>query len=128
MSKVLNHIHQYERSRSNKSIYRCIHAQCSHYQRVDFLIGKESECPKCHETFIMTEKQLIKMKVKMPVCLGCSNAKGAADYRAAKKISEKMFERLNINQEVKELKQSLNINPLEDKIDKEEEKRKETRN
>ena len=91
MSKILNHVHSYERSIANKGIYRCIHPDCAHYQRVAYLIGKRAECSKCHDTFILTREQLVKMKVKLPVCLGCSNRKGSAEHRAAKRISEKMF-------------------------------------
>ncbi|MEK6878920.1 MAG: hypothetical protein AABY22_04895 [Nanoarchaeota archaeon] len=83
------HIHEYERSRYSKEIYRCVHPQCHHYTKRGYLVGKEALCSKCKNTFILTSHQLIKMNVKIPVCEYCSKSPKAAQLRAAREAAFK---------------------------------------
>ena len=72
MKAMINHeFHEYERSKSNKEIYRCIHPECTHYHRREFLIGKKAICPKCKKPFILDKVQL---RNKLPVCEFCSKS------------------------------------------------------
>ena len=68
------HVHSYIRNEYNKEVYRCNHPQCHSYNLRKNLINKESACPKCGDRFIMTRKQLVKMNVKIPVCVACSRS------------------------------------------------------
>jgi|GEM_PF-6236402 len=74
------HYHIYQRSISNKEVYRCIDPDCKHYQpKREFLVGKRARCVKCKELFIITQKQ-VKAGHQRPghkdlVCLTCSNSK-----------------------------------------------------
>jgi len=80
MSKIYkDHIHTYERSLSNKEVYRCISKNCTHYQRREFLRDKEALCNNCREPFILTWEQL---KNKRPVCLKCSKSNKAKQVRS----------------------------------------------
>lgn len=56
MSKV--HIHTYERSKSNREIYRCIDPGCRHYDRREMIVGKTILCAVCHEPTIALQLQL----------------------------------------------------------------------
>lgn len=64
-------LHIYERSKSNKNIYRCIHPLCPYYQKKEFILGKLAECPSCHRGFILDRIQL---RNKRPRCVKCSKS------------------------------------------------------
>ncbi len=82
------HLHIYERSIKNKSIYRCIDPHCSHYQRREYLFGKAAKCAKCLEEFILDKKQLLN---KTPVCLNCSKSKKAQEHQELKSTLEDLL-------------------------------------
>ena len=71
----LNHLHIYERSKYNKEIYRCVHPQCSHYDRRGMIVGKEIECFKCHEVTLARQEQLhvgqFQLGTKVLTCIKC---------------------------------------------------------
>ncbi len=77
MNKI-NHTHQYERSISNEEIYRCVHPRCTHYQRREFLIGKEALCNMCFKPFNMDSDQL---RNKKPRCLMCQDTAAGRSFR-----------------------------------------------
>lgn len=76
------HIHIYERPRWNKSIYRCIEPDCSHYIQKKLLLGKYGRCPECQNQFILDREKLLRAK---PKCDFCSNT---AKSRALKAVAE----------------------------------------
>jgi len=78
------HLHQYERSKSNEEIYRCVHPRCTHYQKKEFLIGKEAICNLCHKAFIMDNDQLRNKKPRCPMCQ--DTAKGRAFRKSMETI------------------------------------------
>ena len=72
------HIHELERSKSNKNIYRCTHPKCSYYQKREYLEGKECICFKCKQAFLLTWTQL---RNKKPVCIYCSKSPKAKELK-----------------------------------------------
>lgn len=99
-------IHTYERSKNNKEIYRCKYPRCSHYTNRQFLEGKEAECPKCKNSFILTWRHL---RNKLPVCEFCSKSPKSRELRRARDIA---FQALNDLPD--EIKQSLLDTTLEE--------------
>lgn len=71
-------VHQYERSKVNKEIYRCIHPQCTHYMNRAYLEGKLAICYGCKNPFKLTWQQL---RNKRPVCEFCSKSPKAKALR-----------------------------------------------
>lgn len=98
LEKTLHKFHIYERSVANKTIYRCTHPRCPHYTQRHLLVGKEAECPKCHNTFYLTWAQL---RNKTPVCDFCTKSPKAAALKAARDAA---FQTLNdLPDELKEI-------------------------
>lgn len=64
----LKHLHTFERVKIKKDVYRCIHPDCSHYTKKDYLRGKRAKCI-CGNDFIVTAKAL---RLKHPHCDACS--------------------------------------------------------
>ena len=86
-------LHVYERSNKTKTIYRCIDPYCSHYQALEYLIGKVAECPKCGTEFILTK---ILLKNKLPTCFLCSKSpKKMKDTTLGKDVMEEILKELN---------------------------------
>jgi hypothetical protein len=109
MSVTLSkHIHEYERSKANKDIYRCIHPRCTHYHNREFLVGKEALCPMCHNAFILDWKQL---KNKRPRCEFCRTSTKSQNLRNARKAAIAVLNELPI--EIKS--QILNLETNEQK-------------
>jgi len=55
-------------------VYVCIKQDCSHHVRIDLVDGKEAECNRCGEPFIM---KLVKLKhgdriIHRPHCVECT--------------------------------------------------------
>ena len=82
------HIHEYQRSRSNKLIYRCVHPDCTHYTQKEFLEGKRALCRKCKDPFILTADQLKNLN---PVCLNCSKSKKAERVQDMAEVLSGLF-------------------------------------
>jgi len=82
-------LHVYERSKDNKEIYRCIHPECTSYNRVALLLGKAAECFKCHDKFILTKKQL---KNFHPVCISCSKEKKSPTLGIGTELMQNIFD------------------------------------
>lgn len=74
MPKLPNHLHTLERSSTNLKVYRCIHPDCTFFQRVEFIVGKRALC-KCGIEYIVDRQQAIKQKNKSLVCANCSKSK-----------------------------------------------------
>ncbi len=87
-NRYKDHVHTYERSLSNKEVYRCIDADCPHYQKREFLIGKRALCPSCRNPFIL---EWVQLKYKRPVCLNCSKSKKAVQVRDIKSQIADLF-------------------------------------
>lgn len=108
MSAVEKHeIHIYERSASNIEIYRCIHPDCRHYDRREFLIGKRAICCKCFQPFIIPKNQL-KVGQRKPgrkqlVCFGCTKSPSANAFKEVIGTLEQIFK----EEEDKEIKEIL---------------------
>lgn len=66
-----NHIHVYERRRTNKEFYRCVHPACTHYSHRDLLENKTALCGICLSPFQLSWEQL---RNKIPRCENCSKA------------------------------------------------------
>ena len=87
IEKFAHTLHEYERSKSNKEIYRCVHPDCHHYKRREFLLGKRAQCFKCKSPFILTRLQL---KNFHPVCEYCTKSPRAKESLIAKELVEKL--------------------------------------
>lgn len=83
MINKAKHYHEYQRSKTNKDIYRCIHPECNHYTHRQFIEGKRSECHDCKKLFIVPKEQL---KNKFLRCELCNKSKKAEDTNIAKNI------------------------------------------
>ncbi|SRR6266498_2737814 len=97
------HLHEYQRSVSSIEIYRCMHPDCNHYTRREFIVGKRALCHKCKQPFIMTQKQLkAGQKVRgilHPTCIFCSKSKKAKTLTNIEEILEKeVFSSSNIEE------------------------------
>jgi len=101
LEKFIHFTHEYERSKSNKEIYRCLHPKCTHYKKREFLIGKEAICHKCKNTFILT---LIQLKNKIPVCDYCTKSPKAQELKRARTLVEGDLNLSILNQAKEELK------------------------
>lgn len=85
LEKFFHPIHEYERSKTNKNIYRCLHPDCNHHRHKEFLLGKRATCHKCKSPFILSKTQLAN---KWPVCGGCTRSPKAKEFNAAKELAE----------------------------------------
>ena len=97
MSAIEKHVHEYERSQSNKKIYRCISPDCAHYQQREFLVGKRAVCHKCKRFFILTWR---KLRAKRPICDYCVASPQAAEFRAVRIAAETLFKE-QLSEEIK---------------------------
>lgn len=97
VEKFSHTLHEYERSKDNKEYYRCIHPDCTHYQRRGRLEGKRAICHKCKNPFILSWAQL---RNKYPVCDFCTKSPKAEALRAARDIA---IQSVEIPDEVKKL-------------------------
>lgn len=89
-TKVDNHpLHIYERSKTSKKVYRCLHPDCHHYNFAALLLGKRAECAKCKEPFILDAKQL---KNKLPVCEFCSRSAKSKVLNVGRSFLETIFQ------------------------------------
>ena len=105
--RFVHYVHEYERSKSNKEIYRCLHPQCSHYKKREFLVGKEAICHKCKNKFILTWLQL---RNKRPVCEFCTKSPKSSELQNMRELTSKT---LDINELPEELKKILIDSTLE---------------
>lgn len=91
----LNHIHEYERSKTNIEIYKCTHPSCTHYTTRDLLLGKEIICSKCKEVAVATQMQLkagqVRKGVKSLTCLKCSRSPKRLEAIASQELVDNLF-------------------------------------
>lgn len=92
---VLRHVHTYERSKLNKTVYRCTDPGCSHFARRELLIGKYALCGACGMKFVLDEKQL---ENKVPRCLNCANTKEAHEYREVRSLLGEIIREADIKE------------------------------
>lgn len=86
------HLHTYERSETKRDIYRCIHPDCTHYQRAPLIIGKRVLC-KCGNEFFADRNQLIVNNIRNLTCLQCSKSSKSKKIReTATKIEDILHE------------------------------------
>lgn len=78
MDRFTHTLHEYERSKTRKNIYRCRHPKCPHYKDRELLEGKEAACHKCKQPFILTWQQL---RNKHPVCDFCMKSPRSLELR-----------------------------------------------
>lgn len=92
MPSSMNHIHTYERSKRDKTVYRCAHPDCSHYDRRENLEGKRAHC-KCGEEFIFTNKRPQRhFQYAVPKCDACRTSKASKVKIAAQELMTDILE------------------------------------
>ena len=91
------HLHRYVRSRTRKDIYRCVHPDCTHYNRADLIVGKRAECSKCGEEMLIEELQALRYKTKYLTCLNCSKSKKAQEFKKIKNLISNILTESGIN-------------------------------
>lgn len=86
----LNHLHTYERTKSNREIYRCIDPLCTSKDVRENLVGKAIICGKCHQPTIAMQMQLKSGQnrngAKLLTCLACSHSPRRHEEKAAKEV------------------------------------------
>ena len=74
----MKHIHRYKRvnlaTTPHKSylVYRCILPNCNHYLQPALLVGKQANCPRCSETYVITAELA---RLSKPHCRKCTTEK-----------------------------------------------------
>lgn len=67
------HIHQYKRLDIGKDkeyiVFKCALPNCAHYLAPYLVVGRESLCPRCEESFIIENKHL---QLAQPHCDNCT--------------------------------------------------------
>jgi len=73
---ALNHLHTYERTKSNREIYRCLDPHCTHFTLRERLVGKAVICAKCGQPTLAAQWQLksghARNGTKQLTCPACS--------------------------------------------------------
>lgn len=68
------HLHLYKRTKlTNKTVYRCMKPDCSHFLHKELVVGKMAECPRCHEPFILSKANMSERTY--PHCENCTEKK-----------------------------------------------------
>jgi hypothetical protein len=71
MPEKTKHLHLYRRVKwgdNKRIIFRCIKPGCKHYLYPEFLLGREAECPVCHEEYILTARDKFLRNPHCPEC------------------------------------------------------------
>lgn len=89
--KFICSIHEFERARSSKTTYRCIHPRCNYKYQREFLVGKAALCHKCKNIFILTWKQL---RNKYPVCDFCTRSPQSQELKNLRETSLSLLSNL----------------------------------
>lgn len=84
---TINHVHTYQRLKSNKRKFRCSDKYCTHVADREMLLGKACLCNLCGKEFVLTGDDL---KYSKPRCLLCKNTKEAALARQSHELLEKL--------------------------------------
>jgi len=84
IEKFAHTVHELERSKANKNVYRCIHPRCSYFQRREYIVGKEILCSRCKNPFICSWRDL---RSKSPRCEFCHNSPRSEALRAAREVA-----------------------------------------
>lgn len=93
---ALDHLHTYVRfkaksgpGRSYKNkVFRCDHPNCTCFNEVELVIGKECSCSACGQPYVMNREQARRVR---PTCLDCSNTQEARKHRAAASAMDRLF-------------------------------------
>ena len=75
MSKKSNHIHKVQRhtyKKTGQSVYRCTLPDCYFKIEAPFMLGKEVLCNECSNPFIMTQRDITRLR---PHCRNCGRTK-----------------------------------------------------
>jgi hypothetical protein len=88
--------HEYERSRANKEIYRCIHPDCTHYANRNLLEKKRALCHACKNPFILTWQQL---RNKYPVCEFCTKSPKSQELRDARDAAIALVKGMEVSED-----------------------------
>lgn len=72
-------VHIYERSPTNRKIFRCVAPNCSHYWTVEFIVGKYARCFYCFQPFVLS-KEMLKRKRPHCGCLGRVKEPGLVNW------------------------------------------------
>ena len=73
---IEKHVHKYIRvkiGRFKRIEYKCAINGCVHHINVELVVGRESVCHSCGETFYMTKDSAKKSKPKCDICIGRSS-------------------------------------------------------
>lgn len=96
---VLKHRHTYERSKETMEVYRCVHPQCSHFNRRSMIVGKEISCYVCHQPTLARQEQLrsgqVHIGVKRLTCIGCSKSPKRFEIQAIENVLTGILEEVN---------------------------------
>lgn len=75
-----NHTHKYrraigritEKNKDSKFIgyYKCVLPDCTHYNKAELILGKESICNRCHVKFVLP--MAVAMLTNSPHCKKCT--------------------------------------------------------
>ena len=92
--------HIWERVKTKKHLYRCIHPDCPTYKNKEMLTGKRAECPKCHELYILTYE---KLRNKLPTCDMCSKSPKAKELREKKEAADELLRNLQLPDDIRSI-------------------------
>jgi len=81
-------LHELERSKANKKVYRCLDPDCNFYLRRERLIGKRAICHGCKRPFILSNVQLHN---KHPVCEFCSKSHKKDETKVAQDLATQIL-------------------------------------
>ncbi len=112
---ALKHTHTYGRftKRGGEMYYKCLDPQCTHFAAHSLIIGKETKCSKCSNTFIFDWRQAMRAKA---LCLECQDTKEGKAFRARQNASKALlgivYGKDENGQEVINLEEMEKENPL----------------
>lgn len=72
----MKHLHTYQRLKSNKKRYKCIHPDCNHISFKELILGKRASCNGCLNAFILDKSSL---RLASPKCENCRKARKIKD-------------------------------------------------
>lgn len=86
VTRVKEHLHRYKRvnisgfGKPKFYVYKCTKQGCSHFIQKPLVIGREAECGKCGNRFIMTAEAAT---LAIPRCINCKQGRVAEDVSVA---------------------------------------------
>jgi hypothetical protein len=78
-----NHTHTYVQFKARPGYFRCAAPDCTHFLIREAVIGKNSLCNDCGQSFLLT---LDAAKLRKPRCLMCRNTKQARAFQTGQQF------------------------------------------